>query len=72
MNSYLPSAGLNRTTHGVNLRSHLEVPEIDRSMHPVDPWRWSETSPKAGPLGVSETVFAVGNGFLGMHTRRYS
>lgn len=66
MNSYLPSAGLNRTTHGVNLRSHLEVPEIDRSMHPVDPWRWSETSPKAGPLGVSETVFAVGNGFLGL------
>ncbi|WP_333618676.1 glycoside hydrolase family 65 protein, partial [Dietzia sp.] len=66
MNSYLPSAGLTRTTHGVNLRSHLEVPEIDRSVHPVDPWSWSETNPKAGPLGVSETVFSVGNGYLGL------
>ena len=51
-----------RTTYGVNLRSHLEVPEINRHTHPVDPWRWVETSPKASPLGVSETQFAVANG----------
>ncbi|WP_291080389.1 glycoside hydrolase family 65 protein [Dietzia sp. UBA5065] len=55
-----------RTTYGVNLRSHLEVPEINRSTHPVDPWRWVETSPKASPLGVSETQFSVANGYLGM------
>ena len=55
-----------RTTYGVNLRSHLEVPEINRTTHPVDPWRWVETSPKATPLGVSESQFAVANGFLGM------
>src|SRR5699024_2621129 len=36
-----------RTTYGVNLRSHLEVPEINRSTHPVDPWRWIETDPRS-------------------------
>ena len=36
-----------RTTYGVNLRSHLEVPEINRSTHPADPWRWVETRPNA-------------------------
>ncbi|MGX1858609.1 glycoside hydrolase family 65 protein [Dietzia sp. NPDC055340] len=55
-----------RTTYGVNLRSHLEVPEINRTSHPADPWRWVETNPKASPLGVSETQFAVANGYLGM------
>lgn len=55
-----------RTTYGVNLRSHLEVPEINRSTHPADPWRWVETDPRATPLGVSETQFAVANGYLGM------
>ena len=55
-----------RTTYGVNLRSHLEVPEINRATHPVDPWRWIETDPRQSPLGVSETQFAVGNGYLGM------
>lgn len=66
MNSYVPNAGTHRTTHGVNLRSHLEVPEIDRAVHPVDPWRWAETLPAASGLGVSETLFAVGNGYLGL------
>lgn len=42
-----------RTTYGVNLRSHLEVTEINRSTHPADPWRWVETRPNASPLGVS-------------------
>ncbi|WP_010540900.1 glycoside hydrolase family 65 protein [Dietzia alimentaria] len=55
-----------RTTYGVNLRSHLEVPEINRSTHPADAWRWVETNPTASPLGVSETQFAVANGYLGM------
>ncbi len=55
-----------RTTYGVNLRSHLEIPEINRSHHPVDPWRWVETHPRAAPLGVSETQFTVANGYLGM------
>ena len=40
-------------------------PEINRSTHPVDPWRWVETS-QGQPARVSETQFAVGNGYLGM------
>src|SRR5699024_10989955 len=55
-----------RPTYVVNLRSSTEVPEFNRPPHPVDPWRWVDTSPKASPLGVSETQFAVGNGYLGM------
>ena len=55
-----------RTTFGVNLRSHLEVPEINRSVHPVDPWRWVEANANCEDLGLAETQFAVANGYLGM------
>ncbi|MGO2747648.1 glycoside hydrolase family 65 protein [Microbacterium sp.] len=37
---------------------------IDRERFPVDPWRLTETSYTHD--GVSETLFAVGNGYLGL------
>lgn len=37
---------------------------INRLRYPVDPWRLTET--RYSDDGVSETVFAVGNGYLGL------
>ncbi|WP_336646433.1 glycoside hydrolase family 65 protein [Microbacterium sp. USHLN186] len=37
---------------------------IDRDRYPVDPWRLIEARYDEG--GVSETIFAVGNGYLGL------
>ncbi|BDV31386.1 glycoside hydrolase family 65 protein [Microbacterium terricola] len=39
---------------------------IDRDKFPVDPWRLVETSFGLDDAGVSETIFAVGNGYLGL------
>ncbi|WP_150308704.1 glycoside hydrolase family 65 protein [Planctomonas psychrotolerans] len=39
---------------------------LDRDRFPVDPWRLVEAQYDPEDLGVAETVFAVGNGFLGM------
>ena len=39
---------------------------MDRDRFPVDPWRLIERSYNADTLGVTESLFAVGNGFLGM------
>ncbi|HET7725636.1 MAG TPA: glycosyl hydrolase family 65 protein [Propionibacteriaceae bacterium] len=39
---------------------------IDRSRFPVDPWEWRETRYDNRDLGVTETLFAVGNGYLGL------
>ena len=33
---------------------------------PVDPWRLVELEPSTEDLGLTETIFAVGNGYLGM------
>ena len=41
-------------------------PGRDRLRFPVDPWRLIETSPSRGDLGVTETLFAVGNGYVGL------
>ncbi|QIG39939.1 glycoside hydrolase family 65 protein [Microbacterium sp. 4R-513] len=38
---------------------------IDRDRFPVDPWKLVERSFNAGDTGVTETLFAVGNGYLG-------
>ncbi|WP_040156389.1 glycoside hydrolase family 65 protein [Mobilicoccus massiliensis] len=43
----------------------LEDP-LDRARFPIDPWRFVERFPKAKDLGATETLFAVGNGYLGM------
>ena len=39
---------------------------IDRDRFPVDPWNVVETSFDADDAGVTETLFAVGNGYLGL------
>ncbi|WP_127476342.1 glycoside hydrolase family 65 protein [Microbacterium sulfonylureivorans] len=39
---------------------------IDRDRFPVDPWRLVETEFDLDDTGVTETLFAVGNGYLGM------
>lgn len=39
---------------------------LDRLRFPVDPWRLTETFFDADDLGRMETLFAVGNGYLGM------
>lgn len=39
---------------------------IDRDRFPVDPWRLVETSFTPADAGVTETLFAVANGYLGM------
>ncbi|MDJ1372250.1 glycoside hydrolase family 65 protein [Gulosibacter molinativorax] len=47
-------------------RNPLPGEELDRSMFPVDPWSIIETRFDPGILGRTESVFAVGNGYLGM------
>ncbi|GAB3115031.1 glycosyl hydrolase family 65 protein [Janibacter alkaliphilus] len=39
---------------------------VDRTRFPVDPWRLVEAEPDNETLGRDETLFAVGNGYLGM------
>ncbi|GMA20955.1 glycoside hydrolase family 65 protein [Arsenicicoccus piscis] len=39
---------------------------LDRDRFPVDPWRLVESYPSDEDLGTTETLFAVGNGYLGM------
>ncbi len=39
---------------------------LDRLRFPADPWRLTESFYEAADLGTTETLFAVGNGYLGM------
>ncbi|MCP2031290.1 alpha,alpha-trehalose phosphorylase [Okibacterium sp. HSC-33S16] len=39
---------------------------MNRDRFPVDPWRLIETEYDAETLGLTESLFAVGNGYLGM------
>ena len=39
---------------------------LDRTRFPVDPWRLTESKFDADDLGRTETLFAVGNGYLGL------
>ncbi len=39
---------------------------LDRSRFPAEPWRLVERFPTSKDLGTTETLFAVGNGYLGM------
>lgn len=39
---------------------------LDRENNPVDEWGWHERIPERTPLGVSESLFALSNGYLGM------
>ncbi len=46
--------------------AELSVDPIDRTRFPIDEWRLTETRPEEDDLGTTETLFAVGNGYLGM------
>ena len=49
--------------------SHVAPPPedpLDRSRFPVDEWRLVETRFEADDVGTTESLFAVGNGYLGM------
>ncbi|MBS4753096.1 glycoside hydrolase family 65 protein [Nocardioides sp. zg-ZUI104] len=39
---------------------------MDRTRFPVDPWRLVETRFDGTDLGITESLFAVGNGYLGL------
>ncbi len=39
---------------------------LDRTRFPVQEWRLTESQYSAADLGLTETLFAVGNGYLGM------
>jgi alpha,alpha-trehalose phosphorylase len=39
---------------------------LDRTRFPVDPWKLTEVLYDASDLGRTETMFSVGNGYLGM------
>lgn len=39
---------------------------LNRSRFPIDEWRFVEVEPRAADVGTTETLFAVGNGYLGM------
>lgn len=49
--------------------SHIAPPiedPLDRSRFPIDEWRLVETRFEAHDAGTTESLFAVGNGYLGM------
>ena len=37
---------------------------LDRNRFPIDEWRFTEAEYIADDLGVTESLFAVGNGYL--------
>ncbi len=47
-------------------RRRASADPLDRSRFPVDPWRLVECDPDRADLGVTETLFTVANGYIGM------
>ena len=45
---------------------HIGPDPMDRGRFPIDPWKLVETSYLADDMGVTETLFTVANGYLGM------
>lgn len=45
---------------------HVGPDPMDRGRFPIDPWALVETSYLPDDMGVTETLFAVANGYLGM------
>ncbi|MEZ5086975.1 MAG: glycosyl hydrolase family 65 protein [Tessaracoccus sp.] len=45
---------------------HVSADPLDRSRFPIDEWRLVEVEPGETDLGTTETLFSVGNGYLGM------
>ncbi|MFL6153201.1 MAG: glycoside hydrolase family 65 protein, partial [Ornithinibacter sp.] len=47
-------------------RRQASADPLDRSRFPVDPWRLVECDPDRSDLGVTETLFTVANGYIGL------
>ncbi len=52
--------------HGASHVAPEAVDPLDRSRFPVDEWRLVETRFESADLGTTESVFSVGNGYLGL------
>jgi alpha,alpha-trehalose phosphorylase len=52
--------------HGASHVAPSAVDPLDRTRFPVDEWRLSETRFDAHDLGTTESLFSVGNGYLGL------
>lgn len=53
----------------MNGAAHTPPPvsdHLDRTRFPIDPWRLVEVAYDSRDLGQTETMFAIGNGYLGM------
>ncbi|WP_406023213.1 glycoside hydrolase family 65 protein [Nocardioides sp. NBC_00850] len=48
------------------MRTNVGPNPLDRARYPIDPWRLVETSYSPEDLGLTETIFSVANGYLGM------
>ncbi|OMH34178.1 glycoside hydrolase family 65 protein [Tersicoccus sp. Bi-70] len=53
-------------TRGVEDGANPFTDPLNRDRFPADPWRLTETWPTTADLPLTETLFAVGNGYLGM------
>ena len=42
------------------------VPSLDPQRFPIDPWRLVDLDPFSDDLGAAETLFSLGNGYLGI------
>ncbi|WP_256840873.1 glycoside hydrolase family 65 protein [Ornithinimicrobium cryptoxanthini] len=59
---------LRETDHGLHERALVSpaTDPMDRTRFPVDEWALVESTYDGTDLGVTETLFAVGNGYLGL------
>ena len=48
------------------MKRPVDADPLNRDRFPVDPWQLRETSYDATDLGLTETLFTVANGYLGM------
>jgi alpha,alpha-trehalose phosphorylase len=48
------------------MKTHPTKEAIARHRFPIEPWRLVETEPDVHDLGVTETLFAISNGYIGM------
>lgn len=44
----------------------ISADPLNRARFPIDEWRFIELEPNTADVGTTETLFAVGNGYLGM------
>ncbi|WP_232681261.1 glycoside hydrolase family 65 protein [Nocardioides sp. R-C-SC26] len=53
-------------SHGASHEAPPPTDPLDRTRFPVDPWRLVETRFDSRDLGTTESLFSVGNGYLGL------